>query len=184
AALRPCLARPRARHAGADAGLPPHARHRRRLDDAPGFGGRRADARGPSRRALPPGLGRHHRALQHHHPPRWARRRRRAAGGPRARSRPGGRGPARFPHPLKLTLMTYRLPFLALAFCLVFLAACGGDTDSRPAPTAVQEPDEAPATTAPADEPAVDFDGPAFEMTMTPVGNQMLFEQTEFTVQP
>jgi len=80
--------------------------------------------------------------------------------------------------------MTYRLPFLALAFCLVFLAACGGDTDSRPAPTAVQEPDEAPATTAPADEPAVDFDGPAFEMTMTPVGNQMLFEQTEFTVQP
>lgn len=80
--------------------------------------------------------------------------------------------------------MTYRLPFLALAFCLVFLAACGGDGSTTSEPTAIQEPDEAPATTAPADEPAVNFDGPAFEMTMTPVGNQMLFEQTEFTVQP
>ncbi len=80
--------------------------------------------------------------------------------------------------------MTYRLPFLALAFCLVFLAACGGDGSTTGEPTAVQEPGEAPATTTPADEPAVAFDGPAFEMTMTPVGNQMLYEQTEFTVQP
>lgn len=81
--------------------------------------------------------------------------------------------------------MTYRLPLFTLVLGL-FLAACG-DGSTTNEPTTVQEPDdtEAPATTpAPADEPAVAYDGPAFEMTITPVGNQMLFEQTEFEVQP
>lgn len=78
-----------------------------------------------------------------------------------------------------------RLSFLALAFSLVFLAACGGDDNVRPrhddlatdAPAASEEA-PAPEATAPV------YDGPPFEITLTPVDNEMRYEQTEFTVHP
>jgi azurin len=88
---------------------------------------------------------------------------------------------------------THRLSALVLAFSLVFLAACGGDDTVRPRNADLSTPAAATAetaevATAPAETPepeaTVVFDGPAFEMTMTPDGNQMLFEQTEFTVAP
>lgn len=72
---------------------------------------------------------------------------------------------------------------LPLAIAVFGLAACGGG-DEPDAPPAPPEPAaEAPAP-APAEEPNVSFAGPAFELTMTPVGNEMQFEQTEFTVAP
>jgi azurin len=88
---------------------------------------------------------------------------------------------------------TLRIPALALAFSLVFLAACGGDDTVRPRNADVATPtattaETAVTATAPtepaAPEAVVAYDGPAFEMAMTPDGNQMLFEQTEFTVAP
>lgn len=83
---------------------------------------------------------------------------------------------------------TQRFSFLALAFSLVFLAACGGDENVRPsnADLAPSTPATSTAETAedPEPEATVVYDGPAFEMAMTPVGDQMLFEQTEFTVAP
>lgn len=81
---------------------------------------------------------------------------------------------------------THRLSFFALAFSLLFLAACGGDGDTRNAPTALKAPAQTAASTTEAAEPeaAEPYDGPAFVLAMTPAGNQMLFEQTEFTVKP
>lgn len=80
----------------------------------------------------------------------------------------------------------------ALVFSLLFLAACGGDNNVRPnhADLASDTPTAATAETAETAEAetpepeVVVFDGPAYEMTMTPAGNQMLFEQTEFAVKP
>lgn len=78
----------------------------------------------------------------------------------------------------------------ALAFSLVFLAACGGDDTARPrhADLAPATPATATAETAEADDAApeavVTYDGPAFEMALSPVGNEMKFEQVEFTVKP
>ena len=76
-----------------------------------------------------------------------------------------------------------RLSFFA-AFCLLFLAACGGGDGTQP--DATTTPDTPATTDAPAatDDAVPAFDGPAFEITMTPVGNEMRYEQTEFTVQP
>jgi azurin len=71
---------------------------------------------------------------------------------------------------------------LLLATAALTLAACGGpdtgvETASTPAAPA------APAA-APAPEPAVAYDGPPAEVTIAPVGDEMKFEQTEFTVAP
>ena len=74
----------------------------------------------------------------------------------------------------------------ALAAVLAFsLAACGGDDVAPPPATPAPE---APVATAPPPapepEPVPAFDGPALDLTITPVGNEMKYEQTEFTAQP
>jgi len=68
----------------------------------------------------------------------------------------------------------------SLAFAALVLAACGG---GEPA-TETAQPPAAPAPQAPADAPAATYDGPPAEITITPVGNEMRYEQTEFTVAP
>ena len=82
-------------------------------------------------------------------------------------------------------MTTPRLATFALTFATITLAACGGGEEpstASPEPTSEQVapiPDPAPEP-----EATVTYDGPAFELTMTPVGNEMRFEQTEFTVAP
>ncbi len=73
---------------------------------------------------------------------------------------------------------------LALAFLLLPLAACGGDdaapvttTDSPTTPDAVVAPSDLPA--APAGAVAEVVDG---TVTISPVGDEMRFAETEFTV--
>ncbi len=78
-------------------------------------------------------------------------------------------------------MTTPRTLTLALAFGLS-LSACGGDdappADATPAPAAAETPAaQAAAEIAP-------YDGPAFEATITPVGETMAYEQTEITVHP
>jgi azurin len=84
-------------------------------------------------------------------------------------------------------MSTLRISSLALALGLV-LSACGGDetpapaTDTAPEASVTQTPSEAsPAAVAAAVAP---YDGPAFEATITPVGETMEFEQKEITVHP
>lgn len=84
-------------------------------------------------------------------------------------------------------MMTPRIPALALAFGLA-LSACGGD--ETPAPAADPAPETAvtqTSTDAPPAEVAAEvapYDGPAFEATITPVGELMEYEQKEITVHP
>lgn len=86
------------------------------------------------------------------------------------------------PHPLMKTLTRF-----ALATVLAFsLAACGGD-DAAPTtdPVAPATTTEAPAPEpAPAPEAPPAFDGPAMEVTLQPVGNEMQYATTEITAQP
>jgi len=79
---------------------------------------------------------------------------------------------------------TRRLSLLALAFATLSLAACGGEEPAETTTTVPAPQTEAPAPAAPAPAPVPTYDGPAFELTMTPVGDQMEYEQTEFTVHP
>ncbi len=82
-------------------------------------------------------------------------------------------------------MTTPRLAIFAVAFATITLAACGGGEE--PSTTSAEPTTEQVAPTpepTPEPEVAVTFDGPTFELTMTPVGNEMKFEQTEFTVQP
>lgn len=72
---------------------------------------------------------------------------------------------------------------LLLATATLALAACGGDdtaveTASTPLPAA---PAPAPAPTP---EPVAAYDGPPAEVTIAPLGDEMKYEQTEFTVAP
>ena len=82
-------------------------------------------------------------------------------------------------------MTTPRLAIFAVAFATITLAACGGGEEPS-APTPEPATEEVTPTPEPTPEPeaTVTFDGPAFELTITPVGNEMRFEQTEFTVQP
>ena len=86
---------------------------------------------------------------------------------------------------------------LLLALSLFVLAACGGDSANRPmhdqlnppTETTAEAPAEAPTEAEPAEEPAPaaevpPYEGPAFEATITPVGNLMEYEQKEITVHP
>ena len=80
---------------------------------------------------------------------------------------------------------TRRLSLLALAFATLGLVACGGGEEPAETTTTAPAPQaEAPAPAAPAPAPVPTYDGPAFELTMTPVGEQMEYEQKEFTVHP
>lgn len=78
--------------------------------------------------------------------------------------------------------MTLLTRSLALAFALV-LAACGGDTPPAPAEAPAPATPAEPAASATPEAPPA-FDGPALEVTLTPVGNTMAFEQTELTARP
>jgi azurin len=85
-------------------------------------------------------------------------------------------------------MMTPRIPALALAFGLA-LSACGGD--DAPATETASVPTAAPVTETSTDAPPAEvaaevapYDGPAFEATITPVGETMEYEQTEITVHP
>ena len=84
-------------------------------------------------------------------------------------------------------MRTPRIALLALALGALPLAACGGGnepaeptTQTTPAPQA-ETPAPAPA---PAPEAVPAYDGPPAEITLTPVGEQMEYEQKEFTVHP
>lgn len=66
-----------------------------------------------------------------------------------------------------------------LALLLAALPACG-DAEMPPPPAAPA--DALPAATR--GEPVEPYDGPAMELVMTPVGDEMRFEQTAFTVKP
>ena len=73
---------------------------------------------------------------------------------------------------------------LLLATAALTLAACGGDdtaveTASTPPPPAAPAPAPAPVP-----EPVAAFDGPPAEVTIAPLGDEMKYEQTEFTVAP
>ena len=77
-----------------------------------------------------------------------------------------------------------RSRILLLFTALLPLAACGGGDDApaeTTAPPAAEAPAAAPAAPA---EPAVAYDGPPAEVTITPLGNEMKYEVTEFTVAP
>lgn len=78
-----------------------------------------------------------------------------------------------------------RLALFIAAIATITISACGGGEESS-TPTPERTTEEVTPTPEPTPEPeaTVTFDGPAFEITMTPVGNEMRFEQTEFTVQP
>ncbi len=72
---------------------------------------------------------------------------------------------------------------LLLATTAFTLAACGGDDTA--VETAAAPPPAAPAPTpTPEPEPVAAFDGPPAEVTIAPLGDEMKFEQTEFTVAP
>ena len=79
---------------------------------------------------------------------------------------------------------TRRLSLFALAFAALGLTACGGDEPVEVTTPAPAPQTQAPAPAAPAPAPVPAYDGPAFELTMTPVGEQMEYEQKEFTVHP
>ena len=74
------------------------------------------------------------------------------------------------------------LPRTAPVALALLLAACGGDPAPTPAGPAPVTP-SAPAATATPEAPPP-FDGPALDVTLTPVGNTMAFEQTEITAAP
>ena len=73
-----------------------------------------------------------------------------------------------------------------LAFAAFAFTACGGGEEPPSTPPPESAPEQVAPTPEPVPEPeaVVTFDGPILEITMTPVGNEMRFEQTEFTVQP
>ncbi len=74
-----------------------------------------------------------------------------------------------------------RLAIFAIAIAASTLAACGGGDESSTTTTEPTTEQVAP-TPEPAPEPDVQFAGPTFEFAMTPIGNEMQFEQKEFTV--
>ncbi len=76
--------------------------------------------------------------------------------------------------------MTRLLALLAL----LPLAACGGpEAPATPAaPATPPAPAAAAETPVPAAPPA--FDGPAADVTLAPVGNEMTYAETAFTVKP
>lgn len=76
--------------------------------------------------------------------------------------------------------MLTRSTLVALA---LLLAACGGDPTPTPAPEPAPVAPSAPAATATPEAPPP-FEGPGLDVTLTPVGNTMAFEQTEITAQP
>ena len=76
-------------------------------------------------------------------------------------------------------MFTHRMSALVLAAGLA-LSACGGD--DAPATPATPAPAPAPAAEAPAPPPA--YEGEPAEITITPVGDEMKFAETEFTVKP
>ncbi|WP_412069937.1 plastocyanin/azurin family copper-binding protein [Rubrivirga sp. IMCC43871] len=78
--------------------------------------------------------------------------------------------------------MTLLSRSLVVVFALV-LAACGGDTAPAPAEAPAPAASAAPTVAATPEAPPA-FDGPALEVTLTPVGNTMAFEQTAMTAQP
>jgi azurin len=80
-------------------------------------------------------------------------------------------------------MTTRRLSLFVLAFAALGLAACGGGEEPAEPATPAPAPQATPAP-APAPEPVPAYDGPAFELTMTPVGELMEYEQKEFTVRP
>lgn len=73
------------------------------------------------------------------------------------------------------------LTLTALAAGALALTACGGGDTAPATPT-----DATPTTqtSAQAAAPVPIYDGPPAEITMTPVGEQMEYEQKEFTVKP
>lgn len=78
---------------------------------------------------------------------------------------------------------------LPLMFPLVLAAAplsgCGSDAPADAPEAPATEAPAAPPAPAPSEpESAAPFEGPAYEATLTPVGDEMLYEQTEFTVAP
>lgn len=79
-------------------------------------------------------------------------------------------------------MFTLRIPTLALVAGLA-LSACGGDdapaVDPAPAPVVIEAP--APAEVAAAVAP---YDGPAADVAISPVGETMAYQETEFTVHP
>ncbi len=78
-------------------------------------------------------------------------------------------------------MLTHRISTLVLAAGLA-LSACGGGDE--PAPTTATTPAPA-ATPAPAPAAApVAYDGEDAEITLSPVGDEMKYAQTEFTVHP
>lgn len=77
-----------------------------------------------------------------------------------------------------------RFFFALLALAFATMSACGGGDEPTPAPTAAPETAEAEPAPLPEPEPVPAFDGPAAEVTLMPVGNEMAYEQTSFTVQP
>ncbi|HLT46219.1 MAG TPA: plastocyanin/azurin family copper-binding protein [Rubricoccaceae bacterium] len=83
-------------------------------------------------------------------------------------------------------MSTRRLPLFALVFAVLGLAACGGGDEpaETPEPTPAPPQTAEPTPAAPTAEPVPAYDGPAFEITMNPVGEQMEYEQKEFTVHP
>ena len=80
--------------------------------------------------------------------------------------------------------MSARIPTLLVALA-VALSACGGDdaptTDTADVPAATEA---APASPAQAAAEVAPYDGPAFETTITPVGETMEYAEKEFTVHP
>lgn len=72
---------------------------------------------------------------------------------------------------------------LLLTFSALAFAACGGD-DTTVATTDTPAASAAPADEAPAEAPALPYDGPPAEITITPLGNEMKYAETEFTVAP
>lgn len=69
-----------------------------------------------------------------------------------------------------------RIPTFLLAAGLVLSACGGGDASTSP-------PASAPEAAAPEAAPPV-YEGEAAEITITPVGDEMKYAQTEFTVHP
>ncbi len=193
APLRPRHPRPRARHAGAPPPLPWDAPARRRLDAPPRQRRRRPDARRPPRRPLPRPTWTapsHTRTSSRSSTPaaKSSRSRRGSGPTPRPRWRPSTTSPhattdnpTHHSHDYPPTLHSSPSPSLVLARGL------RRRRHARPrhadlARRRRRRPPPKPRSRRRAPEAVVAYDGPAFEMTVTPVGNQMQFEQKEFTV--
>lgn len=62
------------------------------------------------------------------------------------------------------------------------LAACGGEKETPPTPAPAASTGQ--ASQAPASGEPVAYDGPALDITISPVGNTLKFDKSEFTVAP